>query len=249
VERQRSAVALIRKLATKLGRVTRRLKPARWRASAPHPVLAEALGPLAASGGDMHDHFGVLFYEAVASHPRLLVELGTRGGASTRALLAAAEICDAHLVSVDLEDCSGIALPDRFRRRWTFVQADDITFSGQPFEAFCRARGLPPRAELILVDTSHEYDHTRAEVAAWLPRLASRGAILFHDTNMGSGWFRRLDGKVEPGWDNRRGVIRVLEDLLGRRYDESTHFADAAAGFAVRHVPRSSGLTVLRRLG
>jgi cephalosporin hydroxylase len=238
----------LKNFATKVSRLARRVVPARWFGSAPNPVFAEALGRWTTASSDIRDHLGTLFFEAVAARPRLIVELGTRGGVSTRALLAAAEVTGAHVLSVDIEDCSTIELPARFKPRWTFVQADDLMFSKQPFEAFCAARGLPPHAGVILIDTSHAYEHTRAELECWIPRLSSPGVMLLHDTNMGAGWFRRLDGKAEPGGNSSRGVIQAIEEFLGRRYDESTHFSDATGDFAVSHVPWSSGLLVLRKL-
>jgi cephalosporin hydroxylase len=236
-------------LEKKLREAVRSARPARWRASTPNPALAEALGPWAEANTDIHDHLGTLFAETVGARPKLIVELGTRGAVSTRALLAAAEVCDALLVSVDIEDCSRLDMPERFVRRWTFVRSDDIAFAGEPFEAFCAARRLPPLAQAIFVDTSHLYEHTRAEIAHWLPRLSAEGVMMFHDTNMGDGWFRRLDGRVSRGWDNARGVIRAIEERFGRRWDETTYFADVADGFLVRHAPWSSGFTVLRRVG
>lgn len=237
------------KLANKISRIVRRSVPARWFASAPNPILAEALGRWSQAFSDIHDHLGTLFYEAVSVRPRLIVELGTRGGVSTRALLAAAEVTGAHVLSVDIEDCGMLDIPARFKSRWTFVQADDIAFSKQPFEDSCAARGLPPEAGVIFIDTSHAYAQTRAELACWVPRLASPGVIMLHDTNMGAGWFRCLNGKVEPGGNRRRGVIQAIEEFLGRRYDESTYFSDAIGEFSVSHVPWSSGFLVLRKLG
>ena len=235
-------------IVTKINAWVRRLRPARWRVSSPHPVLADALGPWADAPSDIHDHLGVMFAEAVAARPRLIVELGTRGAVSTRALLAAAEVAGAQVLSVDVDDCSANDLEDRFRRRWSFALADDVAYAGQPFEAFCGARGLPPLAEVILIDTSHLYEHTCRELDVWLPRLAAGGVMMFHDTNM-ADWFRRLDGSFAAGWDNQRGVIRAIEERLGRRWDETSAFTDAAGGFVVQHAPWSSGFTVLRRIG
>ena len=195
----------------------------------------------------MQDHIGTIFREAVAACPRLIVELGTRGGISTRALLAAAELVDSHVLSLDIMDCSAIVLPERFRARWSFVQSDDVAFVGAPFGQFCAARVLPASAAVILVDTSHEYDHTGAEIAAWMPRLATPG-VLFHDTNMGMGWYRKLNGKVEPGGNRTRGVIQAIEELLDRRYDERTFFADVVGRYLIQHMPWSSGFLVLWKL-
>jgi cephalosporin hydroxylase len=239
---------LFGKYNVKLGRVLRRLAPARWHQSLPSPVLREALGQWATSASDMHDHLGTIFREAVAARPRLIVELGTRGGISTRALLAAAELTDAHVLSVDIADCSRIGLPERLRGRWSFVQSEDVAFANKPFAQFCAARGLPASAAVIFIDTSHEYAHTCAEIAAWMPRLTTPGVMLFHDTNMGMGWYRKLNGKVEPGGNRTRGVIHAIEEFLGRRYDERTFFADLVGGYLIHHVPWSSGLLVLWKL-
>ena len=40
----------------------------------------------------------------------------------------------------------------------------------------------------------------------------------------------------------------AVEEMLGRRYDETTYFADVSDKFVVSHVPWSSGLLVLRKL-
>src|SRR5258708_17983024 len=123
---------IARKIVYKVSRIVRRWLPMRWKASAPNPALARALGRIGANS-DIHDHLGTLFYETVVAGPRLVVELGTRGGLSTRALLAAAEQTNAHLLSVDIEDCSAVEGPLPLKARWTFIQGDQIEFANQPF--------------------------------------------------------------------------------------------------------------------
>jgi cephalosporin hydroxylase len=59
---------------------------------------------------------------------------------------------------------------------WTFVQGDDLHPSVQA--------ALPAEADVLFVDTSHEYDHTLRECRAYLPRVAQGGVALFHDTNV-----------------------------------------------------------------
>jgi cephalosporin hydroxylase len=198
---------------------------------------------------DISDHLGTLFAEAVGTRPRLIVELGTRGGESTRVLLAAAGVSGARMLSVDIDPAPELLVPGR--ERWTFVQSDDVSFGrdSQGFAAWCAARGIPALAEVIFIDTSHLYEHTREEIAVWEPHLAPSGALLFHDTNMGRGVYSRLDGTVSAsGWDNERGVIRAIEEFLGRSYDERTFFTDIARGFLVTHRPNCNGFTVLRRI-
>jgi cephalosporin hydroxylase len=212
--------------------------------SFPSDQLRRALAGYEAAS-DISDHLSAIFFFAAAAHPRLVVELGTRGGQSTRALLAAVACTDGHVLSIDVDDCSQIDVGGN-RDRWTFMQADDVQFAAD-FPSWCEQRGLPPVVDVLFVDTSHLLQHTRDEIAGWFPRLAADATVLFHDTNMTDPLIR-LDGSQAWTWDNERGVIQAVEEHVGRRYDEHTMFADVVAGFAVFHVPYCSGLTVLSRL-
>jgi hypothetical protein len=82
---------------------------------------------------DIYDHLGTIFFFATDINPKLMVELGTRGGESTRALLAAASFVDSILLSIDIEDSEQGILP--FQERWHFVKADDIAFGQTGFNA------------------------------------------------------------------------------------------------------------------
>lgn len=209
------------------------------------PDLESALSGLV-SQSDISDHLGTLFFLALQRKPRLMVELGTRGGASTRALLSAAAFHQATVLSVDIEDCRAIGCPHA--DRWEFVQADDVAFAHEQFPRWCEQHALPACADLLFIDTSHEYHHTCQELAAWLPLVSPDGTVVLHDTNMGS-LYGRTDGSVGFGWDNHRGVIRALEEYLGRHYDETSYFSDCVRGFAVLHLPYCNGLTILSRVG
>jgi predicted O-methyltransferase YrrM len=198
---------------------------------------------------DISDHLGVLFSETVLTRPRLIVELGTRGGESTRALIAAASVNNAKMLSVDIDSAPPLDVPGS--ERWSFVQSDDVGFGRETdgFERWCADHGLAPEADVIFIDTSHLYEHTKEEIAVWHKRLSPAGVMLFHDTNMSTGLAGRLDGSVAyNGWNNQRGVIRAIEEFLGRSYDERTFFVDIARGFLVTHRPNCSGFTALRRL-
>lgn len=212
------------------------------------PTLARLFGRDTPPVSDISDHVATLFFEAAAARPKLIVELGTRGGESTRALLAAAVRCDARMLSVDIDPCDPPNLPDDARAAWTFVQADDVAFGRERFAGWCAEQGLEPRIDVLFIDTSHLYEHTCEELAVWMPLVAANGTVLFHDTAMGHA-YRRNDASIGFGWDNDRGVIRAIEEYLGRRYDETRYFVDEAGGWLIRHDPKSSGFTVLRRMG
>jgi len=191
---------------------------------------------------DISDHLVSLFTEAVAARPKLIVELGVRGGESTFVLERAAALFDAHIVSVDIEDCQKVsAYP-----RWTFVKQDDIAFARR-FEAFCREKGFFPTIDLLFIDTSHLYNHTVQEIKQWFPFLSDKATVIFHDTNMKEVFFRK-NGAIRFGWKNDRGVIRAVEEYLGASFNEDKDFVDYRKGWLIKHVAHSSGFTVLERI-
>ncbi|MBL8687905.1 MAG: class I SAM-dependent methyltransferase [Rhodospirillaceae bacterium] len=196
---------------------------------------------------DISDHLPTLYHETLAARPRLVVELGTRGGESTRTFLAAAAKAGARMLSIDVDPCTVPGLPAEARRLWTFVQSDDVAFSRQDFVPWCRANGLAAEIDVLFVDTSHLYAHTVEELRVWMPFLSDRGVAIFHDTNLDTS-SRRYDGSIVWGWANERGVIRAIEEHVGQRLDEKRPFVAEAGGWLIRHVPYCNGLTTLRRV-
>lgn len=197
---------------------------------------------------DISDHLPTIFADVVGAQPKLVVELGTRGGESTKTILAAASRTDARVLSVDINDCAGVDVPDALKARWEFIQADDIAFEQKGFREWCAKRGVAPSIDVLFIDTSHMYEHTVQEIERWTPLVPVGGTVLFHDTNL-RRTARTVGNKLlDFGWDNQRGVIRAIEEFLGRRYDEETFFVDTARGWLVRHHPNSYGLTMMKRL-
>jgi len=207
-------------------------------------VLATALEGQACRS-DIADHLSTIFFFATNPRNQLIVELGTRGGESTRALLAAAAVSNARMLSVDIDDCSRLDLP--FRERWEFIKSDDVEFGRSGFTKWCESNRLTPLIDVLFIDTSHEYAHTKQEVAVWSQHLADHAVVILHDTNMGNGIYTKLGGGIGIGWDNQRGVIQTVEEFLGRAYDENTFFSDVVNGFKLLHFPYSNGLTILQR--
>ncbi len=190
---------------------------------------------------DISDHLEVLYREALAVRPKLIVELGVRTGASSFALSRAAEKAGAWLISLDME-------PTLFHsnyEKWRVIQVDDIEFA-QDFPESARETGFEPRIDFLFIDTSHTYEHTGAEIEAWTPYLAPAGSMVFHDTNM-KRVFRRKDGSLGGGWDNERGVIRAVQEFLKAKWDETENYTGEHQGYSVTHIPTCSGLTILRQ--
>jgi cephalosporin hydroxylase len=191
---------------------------------------------------DIDEHLELMFVEALLAKPKLIVELGVRNGASTFVFERVACCCGSILISADLDDCSSISL----NPQWHFFQGDDVRFAGL-FREFCAARGIAPAVDLLFIDTSHYYDHTVQEIAAWFPHLSEKAKVMFHDTNlrlMGP----RNDGCIALAWDNHRGVIRAVEEFLGIHLDERKQCIERAAGWLVRHWPNCNGFTILDRI-
>ena len=107
--------------------------------------------------------------------------------------------------------------------------------------------GIESKIDVLFIDTSHEYQHSVEEIAVWSGHLNDDGVMMFHDTNMGKGRYARLHGSIGFGWDNGRGVIRAIEESVGRKYDERAYFIDRAAGFLIYHYPHCNGFTVMKR--
>ena len=119
-----------------------------------------------ATQSDIQHHLGLLFSLA---HGNVL-ELGTRGGVSTAALLAGVEKRGGHVWSVDIEDCSAVAAG---HPQWTFIQGDSRN-SELPMS-------VPRPIDRLLIDTEHVYEITQAELALWGDYVAPGGHICLHD--------------------------------------------------------------------
>lgn len=191
---------------------------------------------------DIDEHLELMFLEALLARPRLIVELGVRGGISTFVFEKVSDLCQASLISADIEDCSEASSYSR----WHFFRGDDVYFASL-FPEFCHQRGIVPLIDLLFIDTSHYYDHTVQEIASWFPLLSSRAKVMFHDTNM-KAVGPRADGCFALGWDNQRGVIRAIEEYLGVSVDESTNAVQLAPGWMLRHWPNCNGFTILDRI-
>lgn len=171
---------------------------------------------------DIQEYLPFLYETARSYDGVRVLELGSRKGNSTLAFLAAAREVSGHVWSCDITDVTvdpeGMA-PWRRVPQWTFICGDDMNPAVQSL--------LPAQADVFFLDTSHEYEHTLAELKVFMPRVAPGGVALFHDTHV-MGW---------PGYSWDRDVSPVHAAL-----DEYC----AEAGLGWQDMPGEYGLGVIR---
>jgi len=107
----------------------------------------------------------------IACKEKVVVELGTRKGNSTRALLAAVNDSGGHLYSVDIDNCRLAVNSLRGQPNWTFTKANDLKLVKQ------WSRPI----DHLFIDTSHTFDHTLAELREWGEWVKPYGVISLHD--------------------------------------------------------------------
>lgn len=124
---------------------------------------------------DISQHLVTLSLLVTEFRLKEIVELGTRMGSSTLALLEAANLIGGRVLSIDLDACgeahqkvaeSGLA------HLWRFIQGSDVEL---PEDV------IPAGIDLLFIDTSHLYEHTMQELRKYSPRVRPGGWIVFHD--------------------------------------------------------------------
>ena len=103
-----------------------------------------------------------------------VVEAGTRGGVSTAALLAGVEQRGGRLVSIDIDDCGAHFAGHPL---WSFVQGSSV--DARTVRLLQEADALP--ADVLFLDTLHNYEHVSAELNLWADHVVPGGVILIHD--------------------------------------------------------------------
>lgn len=121
---------------------------------------------------DIQHHLPLLFAKACGN----VVELGTRSGVSTVALLAGVERHGGHVWSVDIDPQSAQVAAGH--PLWTFLQASSTDVLT---EMQIRKAGANP-IDLLLIDTIHTEDHVAAELKIWGNSVRPGGTICIHDT-------------------------------------------------------------------
>jgi predicted O-methyltransferase YrrM len=121
---------------------------------------------------DIRDHLATIYMLTVELNLRTVLELGTRGGESTIALLEAAKSIGGIVHSVDIEPC--VDTRQRINDYglaawWNFIQSDDLALDWRT------------PIDHLFIDTSHSFEHTCKELAKFEPLVNVGGAITLHD--------------------------------------------------------------------
>ena len=193
---------------------------------------------------DISDHLNVIFSLTMAKKPKTILELGTRGGESTKVLTLAANLIGAKGYSADLSDAPKW-LKDQ--ENWHHFIADDTKFCELLNESWPNGDKYSG-IDLLFLDTSHFYDHTMQELNLYWDLLNDDGVLLLHDTNCTAEMTRRFSGNANQGWDNQRGVIRAVEEFFDCKIDENHFVSSVTLGrgaTALTHYPWNNGLTVI----
>ena len=190
---------------------------------------------------DISSHYARIYQKSLSVSPKLIVELGiSHSGNSSKIISLINEEIGSRSIGVDIERCDY-----SFVKNGTFFLFDDVEFAN------LNADHLKGLVDVLFVDTSHLYQHTTREIAAWFPLLSESAMIIFHDTNLRSS-FVRSNGSTGEGWDNDRGVIRAIEEYFEIAIDESVHhrfrFKKHDFWWDFEHWPDCCGLTCIRKV-
>jgi hypothetical protein len=178
--------------------------------------MAEALDILTRTATDINEHLPMLYF--LAQQCDHVTEFGVRTGASTLAFLHGLQGRPATLRSYDINDQFGVQeLLTRWTRvEWTFSICSTLSISR-----------IEP-TDLLFVDTLHNYDQVRQELA--LHGEAARRWIVFHDTETfgvtgddgGRGINQAIDVwlQAKPEWrivyrTHRNNGLTVIEHQTG----------------------------------
>jgi hypothetical protein len=162
-----------------------------------------------------HIPFG-MFLVALA-RPRMIVELGTQAGDSYCAFCqAVAELgLDARCHAVDTWEGDqhigpyGPEVLAELRAHHDPLYGAFSRLNASTFEKAVAAFS-DGSIDILHIDGTHTYDTVRKDFETWLPKMSSRGVVLFHDTNVRESGFG-----VWKLWDELRSRYPHVEFAHG----------------------------------
>lgn len=164
--------------------------------------LLERYEQVAGTPSDIVDHLPRFVQMVTRLGARVVIELGTRTGVSTIAWLYALEQTGGHLFSVDIDPRPEIGEWPH----WTFIQGDDLDPT---------VLAQLPQADIVFIDTSHLYEHTRNELSVYRWLVRRGGLIVCHDTQLA----QPIGAPARPRFPVRTAIKEFCEEE-GFRWSE-----------------------------
>jgi predicted O-methyltransferase YrrM len=165
-------------------------------------------------GSQMSSHMPLLYLLAKGVGAAPIVECGVFRGWSTLSLLLGAADGGGTLTSYDkfpqFESLAHakVGPDDPLRKRWTF-QGKEC--------AGAAADWADGSVHLWFQDTSHELEPTRAELRAWLPKMAPEGVMCGHDYWLHEDQERLPDGSLK--WKDLARVKQAVDEFAAQHRD------------------------------
>lgn len=200
----------------------------------------------AGENSDISDHLNFLNLLIEVSKPDVILELGTRGGESTRVL---ENYCKKNGKIGRSIDLSAAPMWLEQNENWRHYVGDDCKLGSQIIQEKKWPSGeIFKGIDFLFLDTSHEYLHTKDELRIFVPLMNPGGLLVLHDTNLSSLPSRRLSGKLNYGWDNSRGVTRAIEEHFEISIrEDKLHTISGRYGFDfLTHIPWNNGMTIIK---
>jgi predicted O-methyltransferase YrrM len=158
--------------------------------STPEVIYEQQIDPAACS--DIGQHLPRLRREAHGD----VVEIGTRGGASTSALILGVRENGGHVYSIDINEACGTDVFDPAAvPEWTFICGHSVRDRDRIFAK------LPEWIDVLFIDGEHDYNSVHGDLKTYGPLVRRGGIILFHDVE--------LEGS---------GVLRTMEEYVGENF-------------------------------
>lgn len=145
---------------------------------------------------------------SIQNKDKIVVELGTRGGSSTRAILSAVNDTGGMLFTIDIDECKDCKKLMEGEPNIRFLQKDSVK-AGDEWEV---------KVDVIFIDTEHKYDQLKRELEAWYPHMKPNCIMMFHDT--------------ENPKDNF-GIRRALTEFISNHPEFKTKFYKEWSGLGI----------------
>ena len=131
---------------------------------------------------DIGPHLGYLTETVILHNAKRVIELGTRRGGSTGALLIGVAETQGHLWSIDPDGSCGNQVLSFYgelaSQRWTFIHGHS-----HDEEVLRLLRATVEPYDLIFIDSSHEAEQTQKELVYYNYLLKKGGRMILHDTD------------------------------------------------------------------